>query len=283
MNSIVQININELHPFEDYPFRVQRDEELEMLAESISMGGVFSPLLVRPLNTGGYEIISGHRRHEACKMAGIKTVPAIVRPMERDDAVIAMVDCNLQRESLLPSEKAFAYRMKLDAISRQGYRSDLTSTQVGQKLTSIQKIANASSDSRSQIQRYIRLCYLEKPLRDLVDEGRIALTPAVELSYLSTDEQTELLYTIESEDATPSLSQAQRMREYSRLGILSMDRIFAIMTEVKGNQTEYLKLRVDELSQYFRSDVTPRQMEETIIKALKYYQKYLERQRNDAR
>ena len=283
MNSIVQLNINELHPFEDYPFRVQRDEELEMLAESISMGGVFSPLLVRPLDTGGYEIISGHRRHEACKMAGIKTVPAIVRPMERDDAVIAMVDCNLQRESLLPSEKAFAYRMKLDAMSRQGYRSDLTSTQDGQKLTSIQKIANASSDSRSQIQRYIRLCYLEKPLRDLVDEGRIALTPAVELSYLSTDEQTELLYTIESEDATPSLSQAQRMREYSRLGILSMDRIFDIMTEVKGNQTEYLKLRVDELSQYFRPDVTPRQMEETIIKALKYYQKYLERQRNDAR
>ena len=283
MNAIVQININELHPFEDYPFRVQRDEELEMLAESISMGGVFSPLLVRPLDTGGYEIISGHRRHEACKMAGIKTVPAIVRPMERDDAVIAMVDCNLQRESLLPSEKAFAYRMKLEAMSRQGYRSDLTSTQDGQKLTSIQKIANASSDSRSQIQRYIRLCYLEKPLRDLVDEGRIALTPAVELSYLSTDEQTELLYTIESEDATPSLSQAQRMREYSRLGILSMDRIFDIMTEVKGNQTEYLKLRVDELSQYFRSDVTPRQMEETIIKALKYYQKYLERQRNDAR
>jgi len=283
MNSIVQININELHPFQDYPFRVQRDEELEMLAESISMGGVFSPLLVRPLDKGGYEIISGHRRHEACKMAGIKTVPAIVRPMERDDAVIAMVDSNLQRESLLPSEKAFAYRMKLDAMSRQGYRSDLTSTQDGQKLTSIQKIANASSDSRSQIQRYIRLCYLEKPLRDLVDEGRIALTPAVELSYLSTDEQTELLYTIESEDATPSLSQAQRMREYSRLGILSMDRIFDIMTEVKGNQTEYLKLRVDELSQYFRSDVTPRQMEETIIKALKYYQKYLERQRNDAR
>lgn len=283
MNAIVQININELHPFEDYPFRVQHNEELEMLAESISMGGVFSPLLVRPLDTGGYEIISGHRRHEACKMAGIKTVPAIVRPMERDDAVIAMVDCNLQRESLLPSEKAFAYRMKLEAMSRQGYRSDLTSTQDGQKLTSIQKIANASSDSRSQIQRYIRLCYLEKPLRDLVDEGRIALTPAVELSYLSTDEQTELLYTIECEDATPSLSQAQRMREYSRLGILSMDRIFNIMTEVKGNQTEYLKLRVDELSQYFRSDVTPRQMEETIIKALKYYQKYLERQRNDAR
>lgn len=283
MNSIVQININELHPFEDYPFRVRRDEELEMLAESISMGGVFSPLLVRPLDKGGYEIISGHRRHEACKMAGIKTVPAIVRPMERDDAVIAMVDCNLQRESLLPSEKAFAYRMKLEAMSRQGYRSDLTSTQDGQKLTSIQKIANASSDSRSQIQRYIRLCYLEKPLRDLVDEGRIALTPAVELSYLSIDEQMELIYTIESEDATPSLSQAQRMRECSRLGILNMDRIFAIMTEVKGNQTEYLKLRVDDLSQYFRPDVTPRQMEETIIKALKYYQKHLERQRNDAR
>lgn len=273
--NVKKIYVSDCVPFEDNPFKIQNNSEMEMLIDSVKENGILIPIVVRPKD-GKYEILSGHRRIYACKVAGIETVPAIVRELTKDEAVIFMVDSNLQREGLLPSEKGFAYKMKLEAMKHQGR----TSAQVGQKLTSVQQIADNTTDSRTQIQRYIRLTNLEKPLLDMVDEGRIALTPAVELSYLLPEEQKDLIETIESEDCTPSLSQSVRMRKLSADGMLTMDKIFEIMTEVKGNQIEVLKIPTDRVRQYFKPDTTYKQMEDYIVKALEHYARYLKKQRD---
>lgn len=273
--NVKEIYVSDCVPFEDNPFKIQNNSEMEMLIDSVKENGILIPIVVRPKD-GKYEILSGHRRIYACKVAGIETVPAIVRELTKDEAVIFMVDSNLQREGLLPSEKGFAYKMKLEAMKHQGR----TSAQVGQKLTSVQQIADNTSDSRTQIQRYIRLTNLEKPLLDMVDEGRIALTPAVELSYLLPEEQKDLIETIESEDCTPSLSQSVRMRKLSADGLLTMDKIFEIMTEVKGNQIEVLKIPTDRVRRYFKPDTTYKQMEDYIVKALEHYTRYLKKQRD---
>ena len=273
--NVKEIYVSDCVPFEDNPFKIQNNSEMEMLIDSVKENGILIPIAVRPKD-GKYEILSGHRRIYACKVAGIETVPAIVRELTKDEAVIFMVDSNLQREGLLPSEKGYAYKMKLEAMKHQGR----TSAQLGQKLTSVQQIADNTTDSRTQIQRYIRLTNLEKPLLDMVDEGRIALTPAVELSYLLPEEQKDLIETIESEDCTPSLSQAVRMRKLSADGMLTMDKIFEIMTEVKGNQVEVLKIPTDRVRRYFKPDTTYKQMEDYIVKALEHYARYLKKQRD---
>lgn len=273
--NVKEIYVSDCVPFEDNPFKIQNNSEMEMLIDSVKENGILIPIVVRPKDEK-YEILSGHRRIYACKVAGIETVPAIIRELTKDEAVIFMVDSNLQREGLLPSEKGFAYKMKLEAMKHQGR----TSAQLGQKLTSVQQIADNTTDSRTQIQRYIRLTNLEKPLLDMVDEGRIALTPAVELSYLLPEEQKDLIETIESEDCTPSLSQSVRMRKLSADGLLTMDKIFEIMTEVKGNQIEVLKIPTDRVRRYFKPDTTYKQMEDYIVKALEHYARYLKRQRD---
>ena len=230
------LKIADLHPFPDNPFRLVEDDLLMELSESIKEFGVVTPIITRPKEDGnGYEVIAGQRRVRASQLAGIETIPAFVLPLDRDRAIITLVDSNIQRENILPSERAFAYKMKLEAMKRQGYRTDLTSDQVGQKLTSVETVAKQSGDSRTQVQRYIRLTELIPPILQMVDEGQIALTPAVELSFLKKDEQENLRITMESEDATPSLSQAQRMKKLSQMGRLDMDTIFAIMTEEKAN------------------------------------------------
>ena len=237
------LKIADLHPFPDNPFRLVEDELLMELAESIKEFGVVTPIITRPKEDGnGYEVIAGQRRVRASQLAGIETIPAFVLPLDRDRAIITLVDSNIQRENILPSERAFAYKMKLEAMKRQGYRTDLTSDQVGQKLTSVETVAKQSGDSRTQVQRDIRLTELIPPILQMVDEGQIALTPAVELSFLKKDEQENLRITMESEDATPSLSQAQRMKKLSQMGRLDMDTIFAIMTEEKANQRETVKI-----------------------------------------
>ena len=259
----------DLYPFPDNPFHVVEDEMLSELAESIKEFGIVTPIITRPKEDGnGYEIIAGQRRVRASELAGINTVPAFVLPLDRDRAIITLVDSNLQRENILPSERAFAYKMKLEAMKRQGFRTDLTSPQLGQKLTSVEQLAQQSPNSRTQIQRFIRLTELIPPILQMVDEGRIALTPAVELSFLKKDEQENLFATMESEEATPSLSQAQRMKSLSQSGWLDMDTIFAIMTEEKGNQKETMKIGMERLKKYFPKGTTPKQMEDTIIKLL---------------
>ncbi len=271
---ITEIRVSDCVPFEDYPFQIRDNAEMEMLKDSIRESGVLMPVAVRPKEKQ-YEILSGHRRIHACKQLGIETVPALIKELSRDSAVIFMVDSNLHREGLLPSEKAFAYKMKLEAMKHQGR----TSVQLGQK-SSRDTLAESAGESATQIQRYIRLTHLEKPLLDLADEGRIALTPAVELSYLLPEEQRDLLQTIESEDCTPSLSQSVRMRKLSSEGLLTMDRIFEIMTEVKGNQTEVLKIPTERIKRYFKPNTTYKQMEDYIVKALEYYARCLKRQRD---
>ena len=273
--NIQGIKVSECMAFQDNPFQVRDDEGMELLVQSIREFGVMTPIVVRPVKEGGYEIISGHRRIHACRRAGIEEIPALVRDMERDSAVIFMVDSNIQREGLLPSEKAFAYKMKVEALRHQGKRS----VQPGQK-SSRGAVAENAGESETQVQRYIRLTKLEKPLLALVDEGRIAFTPAVELSYLTQQEQRDLLETIESEDATPSLSQAIRMRKLSEAGQLDMDGIFHIMSEVKGNQKEYIKLSSDKVGKYLNKLRTPQQKEDFILKALAFYARHLERQRS---
>ena len=273
--NIQEIKVSECMAFQDNPFQVKDDEGMEQLVQSIREFGVMTPIVVRPVKEGGYEVISGHRRLHACRRAGIEMIPALVRDMERDSAVIFMVDSNIQREGLLPSEKAFAYKMKVEALRHQGKRS----VQPGQK-SSRGAVAENAGESETQVQRYIRLTYLEKPLLALVDEGRIAFTPAVELSYLNQREQRDLLETIESEDATPSLSQAIRMRKLSEAGQLDMDGIFHIMSEVKGNQKEYIKLSSDKVGKYLNKLRTPQQKEDFILKALAFYARHLERQRS---
>ncbi len=273
--NIQEIKVSECMAFQDNPFQVRDDEGMEQLVQSIREFGVMTPIVVRPVKEDGYEVISGHRRLHACRRAGIEMIPALVRDMERDSAVIFMVDSNIQREGLLPSEKAFAYKMKVEALRHQGKRS----VQPGQK-SSRGAVAENAGESETQVQRYIRLTNLEKSLLSLVDEGRIAFTPAVELSYLNQQEQRDLLETIESEDCTPSLSQAIRMRKLSEAGQLDMDGIFHIMSEVKGNQKEYIKLSSDKVGKYLNKLRTPQQKEDFILKALAFYARHLERQRS---
>ena len=278
------LQIQKLRPFEGHPFKVTDNEEMDQLVWSVLTQGLLTPLVVRPLPNGEYEVISGHRRLHACKKAGIETVPALITDMDRDAAAIALVDSNLHREKILPSEKAFAYKMKMDAMKRQGQRTDLTSGQVGPKLRTDEIVAEEANDSARQIKRYIRLTNLTPGILDMVDEGRIALTPAVELSYLTEWEQRDLLETMESEDCTPSLSQAIQMKALSQSGQLDMDKIFSIMTQPKANQQEKISFKVAELRDYFPRHYTAAQMMQEIKVALKERQQRLARQRNrDAR
>ncbi|RKJ00914.1 ParB/RepB/Spo0J family partition protein [bacterium D16-54] len=259
----------DLYPFPDNPFHVVEDEMLSELAESIKEFGIVTPIITRPKEDGnGYEIIAGQRRVRASELAGINTIPAFVLPLDRDRAIITLVDSNLQRENILPSERAFAYKMKSEAMKRQGFRTDLTSSQVGTKLRTDDKVAQGFGVGRMTVQRFIRLTELIPPILQMVDEGKIALTPAVELSFLKKDEQENLFATMESEEATPSLSQAQQMKTLSQSGRLDMDTIFAIMTEEKGNQKETVKIGMERLKKYFPKGTTPKQMEDTIIKLL---------------
>ena len=263
------LKTKDLYPFPDNPFHVAEDETLSELAESIKEFGIVTPIITRPKEDGnGYEVIAGQRRVRASELAGINTVPAFVLPLDRDRAIITLVDSNLQRENILPSERAFAYKMKSEAMKRQGFRTDLTSSQVVTKLRTDDKVAQVFGVGRMTVQRFIRLTELIPPILRMVDEGKIALTPAVELSFLKKDEQENLFATMESEEATPSLSQAQRMKSLSQSGRLDMDTIFAIMTEEKGNQKETLKINTSKLKKYFPKNTTPKQMEETIIKLL---------------
>ena len=263
------LKTKDLYPFPDNPFHVAEDETLSELAESIKEFGIVTPIITRPKEDGnGYEVIAGQRRVRASELAGINTVPAFVLPLDRDRAIITLVDSNLQRENILPSERAFAYKMKSEAMKRQGFRTDLTSSQVVTKLRTDDKVAQGFGVGRMTVQRFIRLTELIPPILRMVDEGKIALTPAVELSFLKKDEQENLFATMESEEATPSLSLAQRMKSLSQSGRLDMDTIFAIMTEEKGNQKETLKINTSKLKKYFPKNTTPKQMEETIIKLL---------------
>lgn len=265
-----------LTPFRNHPFKVKEDEEMAQLMRSIADAGVLSPALARPLPDGGYELISGHRRLAACKALGMDTMPVIIRDLTDEEAVITMVDSNLQREHILPSEKAFAYKMKYDALKHQG-----TSSQLGTKLRTDELLAQNSSDSRNQIQRYIRLTHLIPDILKLVDEGKIALTPAVELSYLQPSEQEMLFSVMDSDEVTPSLSQARRLRRMSEAQILTDDAVLQLLSEVKGNQVEYVKVPVDKLRSFFRPDTSVKQMTETLVKAMDFYNKYLARQRKD--
>ena len=271
--------IQKLRPFEEHPFKVTDNEEMDQLVWSVLTQGLLTPLVVRPLPNGEYEVVSGHRRLHACKKAGIETVPALITDMDRDAAAIALVDSNLHREKILPSEKAFAYKLKLEAMKHQG-----TSSQLGTKLRTDETIAQQTGDSRNQVQRYIRLTNLIPSILDMVDEGKIALTPAVELSYLTEWEQRDLLETMESEDCTPSLSHAIQMKALSQSGQLDMDKIFSIMTQPKANQQEKISFKVAELRDFFPRHYTAAQMMQEIMVALKERQQRLARQRNrDAR
>ena len=271
--------VDKLRPFEGHPFKVVDNEEMDQLTWSILTQGLLTPLVVRPLDNGEYEVISGHRRLHACKKAGIETVPALIYAIDRDAAAIALVDSNLQREKILPSEKAFAYKLKRDALSHQG----VTSPQVGEKLLTVEKVGLEAGDSKNQVLRYIRLTNLIPGILQKVDEGRIALTPAVELSYLTDAEQEDLLETMESEDCTPSLSQAIQMKALSQSGQLDMDTIFHIMTQPKANQQEKISFKVSELRDFFPRHYTAAQMMQEIILAVKERQQRLARQRDRSR
>ena len=267
--TILDIPLKDLYPFKDHPFKVKDDDRMKETAASVCEYGVLVPGIARPRPEGGYEIISGHRRKMASEMAGKETMPMIVRDMDDDAAVIIMVDSNLQRENILPSERAKAYKMKYEAIKHQGSRTDLTSGQVGQKLKgSLDEVAASAGDSVKQVQRFIRLTQLESPLLDMVDEKRIAMNPAVELSYLKPEEQQQLLEAIDLEQATPSLSQAQRMKKFSQEGRLTFDVMDAILSEEKKPPETHITLTSDKISKYFPKSFTPEQMEKTIIKLL---------------
>lgn len=277
-NTPKNIAIEKLFPFEGHPFKVQDNEEMNVLIESIQEQGILSPLIVRPKeNTQDeYEIVSGHRRFRAAVKAGIKEVPALIVPLDRDAAAIAVVDSNLHREHILPSEKAFAYKLKMEALSRQGKRTDLTSDQVGRKLETAEIIGQQTDESKNQVRRYIRLTNLIPSILDMVDEKRIAFTPAVELSYLLPEEQTMLLSEMEYNDCTPNLSQAQRLKALSMKGLFTKEQLSAIMSEEKANQKERIKIPVDRIRKYFPSSYTTAQIEETIVKLCEaYHQKRL--------
>ena len=274
------LSITQLRPFEGQPFQVKDDEEMEQLVWSILTQGLLTPLVVRPLGSNEYEVISGHRRLHACKKAGIEQVPALVYPMSRDEAAVALVDSNLHREKLLPSEKAWAYKLKLEALKQQGQRADLTSSQVGTR--SDELLAQQTGESRNQVQRYIRLTNLIPGIMQMVDEGRIALTPAVELSYLREEEQADLLETMESEDCTPSLAQAKQLKLMSQQGELNMDKIFNLMREQKGNQKEKLSFFREDICGYFPPHYTAAKMQSVMIELLKNYQRtWKRRDRNE--
>lgn len=278
LERVKNIPLDELHPFKNHPFKVQNNEEMERMIESIRKVGTITPALARPLPDGGYELISGHRRLAACQVLGIETMPVIVREMSDDEAVIAMVDANLQRETILPSEKAFAYKMKLDAIKHQG----VTSRQLGEKLLSITQVSKDSDDSERQIQRYIRLTCLIPELLSMVDDKKIAFNHAVEISYLDRDEQLTLLDAINMNDCTPSHAQSIRLKKMSQDGLLTADAIYAILSEEKPNQKEQIKLPRDELRKYFPQNYSDKQIKRDILKGLELLKRQRERNR-DAR
>ncbi|MBR3821205.1 MAG: ParB/RepB/Spo0J family partition protein [Kiritimatiellae bacterium] len=278
MESISNIELSKLKPFEDHPFSIRDDEAMQQTVESVREYGVLVPAIARPLEDGTYELISGHRRKHACELAGLTTMPVIVRNIDQNTATIIMVDSNLQRENILPSERAKAYKMKLEAIKRQGARNDLTSSQVETKLRADERVAQESGESRAQVQRYIRLTELAPELQNMVDEGKIGMTPAVELSYLKPDEQKLLIDTIDSEQATPSLSQAQRMKKLSQEGKLNDDTMLGIMMEQKKPENWNLSLPMDKIKKYFPRSYTPQRMEETIIKLLESWMRKRQRE-----
>ena len=275
---VQQIPIAELHPFTNHPFKVLDDESMQRTVESVEQYGVLSPLIARPRPEGGYEIISGHRRQHAAQLAGLETLPVIVRNMDDNAAVLLMVDSNLQRENILPSERAFAYKMKLDALKKQGARSDLTSAQIGTKLRADEKVALDSGESRSQIQRFIRLTNLIPELLDMVDEKKIAFNPAVELSYLDEAQQRDFLEAMEDTQNAPSLSQAQRLKKLALEGHFSYDVAFAVMGEAKKDELDKVVIKNETLRKYFPRSYTPKQMEDTIIKLLEQWQRKRQRQ-----
>ena len=273
MRNMQKLDITKLKEFENHPYKVKHDDEMEMLIESIKEQGILSPIIARPLENGEYEIISGHRRLFASKRAGLTEVPALIVEMDRDNAAIALVDSNLHRENISPSEKAFAYKLKMEAMKRQGHRTDLTLSQLATKCDTATEIGEQMKESRDQVYRYIRLTNLHPKLLEYVDEGRIAFTPAVELSYLNDIEQQDLIQTIESEDCTPSLSQAVRMKRLSQQGLLDDDKILEIMSEEKANQKERIKIPTERVRKYFPKEFTNTQIEDTIIRLCENYYK----------
>ena len=277
------IPIEKLHTFNGHPFKVLDNEEMEILTESIRQQGILSPLIVRPMENkpDEYEVISGHRRLYASVKAGLTEVPALIYPLDRNAAIIAVVDSNIHREQILPSEKAFAYKMKMEAMKEQGKRTDLTLSQVATKLDAAAEIGKSADESRDQVFRYIRLTHLIPDILKLVDEGKIALTPAVELSYLQPSEQEMLFSVMDSDEVTPSLSQARRLRRMSEAQTLTDDAVLQLLSEVKGNQVEYVKVPVDKLRSFFRPDTSVKQMTETLVKAMDFYNKHLARQHKD--
>ena len=278
LERVQNIPLFKLHPFKDHPFKVQNNKEMERMIESIRKVGAITPALARPLPDGGYELISGHRRLAACQVLGIETMPVIIREMTDDEAVIAMVDANLQRETILPSEKAFASKMKLEAIKHQG----ITSSQVGKKLLSIEKVGEDNGESRNQVHRYIRLTYLIPELLSMVDENKMAFNPAVEISYLEQSEQRVLLDAMELNDCTPSHAQSIRLKKLSQEGVLDDQMIYAVMSEEKPNQQEQIKFKREDLKKYFPAGYTDEQMRRDIIKGLELLKRQRERNR-DAR
>lgn len=270
---VMEIPLVELHPFRGHPFKVLDDEKMAETVESVKQYGVLVPAIARPDPNGGYEIVSGHRRHRASQLAGMETLPVIVRELDDDEATIIMVDSNLQRETLLPSERAFAYKMKLEAMKHQGQRGDLTSSQVGTKLRADELLAQQAGSSRNQVQRYIRLTELIPQLLDMVDEKKIAFNPAYELSFLTTEEQERLLDAMDSEQATPSLSQAQRLKKFSQEGRCTPEVMCAILGEEKKSDMDKVTLGTDTLRKYFPQSYTPARMQETIIKLLEQWQR----------
>ena len=275
---VQQIPIEELFPFKNHPFKVLDDESMQRTVESVEQYGVLSPLIARPRPEGGYEIISGHRRQHAAQLAGLDTLPVIVRQMDDDAAVLLMVDSNLQRENILPSERAFAYKMKLEALKNQGARSDLTSSQLGMKLQALDIVGQETGDSRNQVHRFIRLTSLIPELLDMVDEKKIAFNPAVELSYLDTNQQRDFLEAMNDTQNAPSLSQAQRLKKLAQEGHFSYDVAFAVMGEEKKDELDKVVIKNDTLRKYFPRSYTPKQMEDTIIKLLEQWQRKQQRQ-----
>ena len=282
---IYDIPLSEIDDFPDHPYQVRMDEDMTQLVESVKERGIITPVTLRKKEDGRYEMVSGHRRKKACELAGLETIKAEVKELTRDEAIILMVESNLQRSTILPSEKAAAYKMRLEAMKRQGQRTDLTSDPVGPKSgeRSNAELASAVGDSTTQIKRFIRLNELVPGLVNMVDEGRIAMRPAVELSYLSEREQQNLLESISYQDATPSLAQAIKMRDFSKKGKLSEEVIESIMCEEKPNQREKFSIRADRIRPYLPSDISPRETEEYVLKALEYYQRYRERQKQQER
>ena len=274
---VQEVALTELHPFRDHPFKVLDDESMQKTVESIEQYGVLTPAIVRPRAEGGYELISGHRRAHASELAGKKTMPVIVRQMDDDAAVILMVDSNLQRENILPSERAFAFKMKLEAMKHQGQRGDLTSDQVGQKSWAVNQLADDANESKTQVQRFIRLTNLIPEILDMVDEKKIAFNPAVELSYLKPSEQKEFLEAMDYAQASPSLSQAQRLKKLSQEGGCTLDAMCEVMNEIKKDELDHVTIKNEVLRKYFPKSYTPKQMQDTIIRLLEKWQRSKQR------